>query len=177
MSVEQVVRKRISYRRFSHKPVSEEDVRDILNIAKVCAKRGNTQPWHCYVLSGEAKKSLTKAILNSSGMSPKGEFQMYPSKDDMPSDLYDVYMKRRRTLAAEMYRLMGVSYQDKKGRVEAMMKNFDFFGAPVGIIVTCDRCIDVNGWGHVGAFLQSICLLAEERGNGNMFARGICNLS
>ena len=46
------------------------------------------------------------------------------------------------------------------------MKNFDFFGAPVGIIVTCDRCIDVNGWGHVGAFLQSVCLLAEERGMG-----------
>ena len=47
-----------------------------------------------------------------------------------------------------------------------MMKNFDFFGAPVGIIVTCDRCIDVNGWGPVGAFLQSACLLAEERGMG-----------
>ena len=166
MSVEQVVRKRISYRRFLDKPVSEEDVRDILNIARYAPSGGNTQPWHCYVLSGEAKKSLTGAILNSSGMSPNGEFQMYPAKDDMPPDLYDVYMKRRRTLAAEMYRRMGISYQDKQGRVDAMMKNFDFFGAPVGIIVTCDRCVDSNGWGHVGAFLQSVCLLAEERGMG-----------
>ena len=79
----------------------------------------------------------------------------------MPEDMYDVYMKRRRTLAAEMYRLMGVSYDDKKGRAEAMMKNFDFFGAPVGILVTVDRPVDVNGWGHVGSFLQTICLLAE----------------
>ena len=94
MSVEQIVRKRISYRRFLSKPVSEDDVRDILNIARYAPSGGNTQPWHCYVLSGEAKESLTKAILSSSGMSTKGEFQMYPAKDDMPPDLYEIYMKR-----------------------------------------------------------------------------------
>ena len=55
---------------------------------------GEIRSWHCYVLSGEAKKSLTGAILNSSGMSPNAEFKMYPTKDDMPPDLYDVYMKQ-----------------------------------------------------------------------------------
>ena len=30
--------------------------------------------------------------------------------------------------------------------------------------MTVDRITDRNGWGHVGALLQSICLLAEERG-------------
>lgn len=34
----------------------------------------------------------------------------------------------------------------------------------MGIIVTVDRIVDKNGWGHVGGLLQTICLLAAERG-------------
>jgi nitroreductase len=30
--------------------------------------------------------------------------------------------------------------------------------------VTVDRIVDKNGWGHVGSLLQTICLLAAERG-------------
>ena len=175
LSVTEATMKRISYRRFLKKPISEKDVREILDTARFAPSGGNTQPWHCYVLAGDAKDNLTKAIFNSTGRPPKPEYSVYPGKKDMPEDMYDVYMKRRRTLAAEMYRLMGVSYDDKKGRAEAMMKNFDFFGAPVGILVTVDRPVDVNGWGHVGSFLQTICLLAEEKGMGTCLQEAFGN--
>ena len=175
MSVTEATTKRISYRRFLNKPVSEQDVRSILDKARFAPSGGNTQPWHCYVLAGEAKAKLTKAILENAAKPSKAEYRMYPGKEDMPKDMFDLYMKRRRTLASEMYRLMGISYNDKKGRAEAMMKNFDFFGAPVGIIVTVDRPVDMNGWGHVGSFLQTICLLAEERGMGTCLQEAFGN--
>ena len=37
-------------------------------------------------------------------------------------------------------------------------------GSTVGIIITVDKAFDKNGWGHVGCFLQTLCLLAQERG-------------
>ena len=65
-----------------------------------------------------------------------------------------------------MYSLMGIGRKDKVARVQAMLQNYEFFGAPVGLIITVDRCVDKNGWGHVGCFVQNICLLAIERGLG-----------
>ena len=107
--------------------------------AQAISDAGNVYIPFVFDIEDQIKDNLTKAIFNSTGRPPKPEYSVYPGKKDMPEDMYDVYMKRRRTLAAEMYRLMGVSYDDKKGRAEAMMKNFDFFGAPVGILVTVDR--------------------------------------
>ena len=73
-------------------------------------------------------------------------------------------MERRRKLAFDMYKLMGVDRKDPASRLQALMKNFSFFGAPVGLFITVDRICDRNGWGHVGMFIQSLCLLAEEAG-------------
>ena len=57
-----------------------------------------------------------------------------------------------------------------------MARNFEFFGAPVGIIVTVEKSCDSNGWGHVGCLLQSICLLAEERNLGTCLQEAWGNL-
>ena len=65
-------------------------------------------------------------------------------------------MKRRRKLGYDMYSLMGIGRQDKAKRASAMLENFDFFGAPVGMIVTVDAIVDKNGWGHVGCMLQVV---------------------
>ena len=63
-----------------------------------------------------------------------------------------------------MFRLMGIDRKDASARAEVLLRNFRFFGAPVGLFVTVDRIVDRNGWGHVGMFIQSLCLLAEEAG-------------
>ncbi len=53
------------------------------------------------------------------------------------------YMGRRIKVAQDMWQLMGVKREDKVQRAKAMMENFRFWGAPVGIIVTVDRVSDV----------------------------------
>jgi nitroreductase len=63
-----------------------------------------------------------------------------------------------------MYKLMGVGWKDRAARMEAMLSNYRFFGAPVGLFITVDRIVDRNGWGHVGMFIQNICLLATAYG-------------
>lgn len=57
------------------------------------------------------------------------------------------YMSRRIKVAQDMWELMGVSRNDKAQRAQALMENFRFWGAPVGIIVTVDRVwMQIGSW-------------------------------
>mmetsp|Transcript_54194 Transcript_54194/g.137430 ORF Transcript_54194/g.137430 Transcript_54194/m.137430 type:complete len:233 (-) Transcript_54194:223-921(-) len=153
---------RVSTRAFlQDKPVPLELIKDILEVASRAPSGGNTQPWHLYVLAGEAREALVHAIRQPGAFSNgKLEFEVYPSKEREPVG----FSERKKNVAFAMYDLLGVDRKDAAGRQGALVKNWQFFGAPVGIIVTVDRACDRNAWGHVGMLLQSICLLAEERG-------------
>jgi len=161
-SVSAAVTSRISVRQFTAQSVPLDTVREILELASRAPSGGNTQPWHVYVLIGEKKVELTKAVLEKFDNGVLGEeagFQMYPSPKASSE-----YMDRRKKLGFAMYELMGIKREDKMGRLNAARKNYEFFDAPVGIMVTVDSIVDKNGWGHVGMFIQTICLLARERG-------------
>jgi nitroreductase len=65
-----------------------------------------------------------------------------------------------------MYALLGVPREDKMARLLWLQKNFDFFGAPVGLFFTLDRRFDKGQWAHLGMLMQTIALVAEEKGYG-----------
>ena len=44
------------------------------------------------------------------------------------------------------------------------MKNFNFFGAPVGIFCFIDKSMGPPQWSDLGMFLQTFMLLAQEYG-------------
>jgi nitroreductase len=45
-----------------------------------------------------------------------------------------------------------------------MRRNFEFFGAPVGLIFSIDRRMGQGGWLDYGMFLQNVMLAARARG-------------
>ena len=63
-----------------------------------------------------------------------------------------------------MYSSLGIDREDKVSRANQMMKNFDFFGAPVGLFCLIDRQMNQPQWSDLGMFLQSFMLLAQEVG-------------
>ena len=79
---------------------------------------------------------------------------MYPSREALKLPENKDLRARRLKLGIDMYALLGVKKGDTEGSLRAMQRNFDFFGAPIGMIVTVDKAMDKNGWGHVGCFLQ-----------------------
>eukprot|EP00429_Kryptoperidinium_foliaceum_P101679 CAMPEP_0176242852 /NCGR_PEP_ID=MMETSP0121_2-20121125/30619_1 /TAXON_ID=160619 /ORGANISM="Kryptoperidinium foliaceum, Strain CCMP 1326" /LENGTH=252 /DNA_ID=CAMNT_0017582421 /DNA_START=107 /DNA_END=865 /DNA_ORIENTATION=+ len=162
-SVTSAVRARRSTRAFLRdKPVPLELIEDILDTARRAPSGGNCQPWHLYVTAGAARDALVAAFKQPGALpsAAPAEYKVYPPNDVAPP----TYAARRRKVAYGMWELMGVDRKDTAARTTAALRNFDFFGAPVGIIVTVDRACDRNGWGHVGMLLQTICLLAQERG-------------
>ncbi len=162
MRVSDAVDKRRSIRDFLDTPVPLEVIEDLLRGASRAPSGCNSQPWNVHVITGAKLEDLKKrtraeAMANPAGENP--EFQIFP--DPMPDENY----QRMFAFGAAMYGLLGIDRDDASGRRKAMLRNYEFFGAPVGLIVTIDRAaIDSNQWVFVGMFLQTFALLAVEKG-------------
>jgi len=63
-----------------------------------------------------------------------------------------------------MYDLLGISRDDKEGRIQQVMQNFTFFGAPAALFCFVDKEMGPPQWSDLGMFLQSFMLLAKEAG-------------
>ncbi|HEY1638671.1 MAG TPA: nitroreductase, partial [Rhizomicrobium sp.] len=74
------------------------------------------------------------------------------------------YRTRRFRIGEAMYATMGIPREDKRARLAFFTGNWEFFGAPVGLIFTIDRIMQQGQWSDLGMFLQSIMLLAREHG-------------
>ncbi|MGD9801067.1 MAG: nitroreductase [Parvularculaceae bacterium] len=160
-SVSALLKSRISTRAFLDKPVSESGIREILEIAKFSPSGGNLQPWKVHVVTGAARARVIAAARQSLSGNPfavESELAIYPP------NLWEPYRTRRYALGEEMYEKLGIPREDKAGRLSHLARNYEFFGAPVGLFFTLDRRFDKGQWAHLGMLMLSIALVAEERG-------------
>ncbi|MPN46016.1 Nitrobenzene nitroreductase [bioreactor metagenome] len=81
-----------------------------------------------------------------------------------PPSLWEPYRTRRFKNGEDLYKTIDVPREDKAARLEQMAKNGVFFGAPVGLIVLVDERMGYAQWVDLGIYLQSLMLLATERG-------------
>jgi nitroreductase len=63
-----------------------------------------------------------------------------------------------------MYSLLGIAKGDRAAGLAQELRNFDFFGAPVGLFFYIDRDLQPGSWLDYGMFLQSIMLVARDFG-------------
>ena len=159
--VSEAIETRRSVREFEETPVSEADLRSILSTATRAASGGNLQPWKLYVLAGKAREELVERVAEKSKATPFGDG---PEYDIYPADLSEPYRTRRGAVAKGMYALAGIARDDSAARVAQMAKNFSFFGAPVGMILTIDKQMGPPQFADLGLFLGNIMLLAREKG-------------
>lgn len=160
MKVSGAIDARITVRQFSDKPVSEEQVRSLLEAAKRAPSGGNLQPWNVHVLTGAPLKALVEDVDRKlkSGAMEEPEYNVYPP------DLVDPYKTRRRVVGQALYDLIGVPREDKAGKLRQLSRNFRFFDAPVGLFFTMHRQMEIGQFVDLGMFLQNIMLLACEAG-------------
>jgi nitroreductase len=138
-----------------------EAVRDILALAARAPSGGNLQPWRVYVVSGAARDELVrrvKAGMASAPMGEKPEYHIYPP------ELTEPYKARRSRIGEAMYAAMGIPREDRSRRLAHFVRNWEFFGAPTGLIFTIDRQMQQGQWADLGMFMENIMLLAREHG-------------
>lgn len=161
MTVDEALRARISTRAFLPDPVPEADIREILDIARWAPSGGNLQPWRVHVVAGAARDRLVATVKKAIADNPfadEAELQIYPPKLEEP------WRSRRFAIGEAMYEKLGVPREDKAARLQWLLNNYEFFGAPVGLFFSLDRRFDKGQWAHLGMFMLAIALAAEERG-------------
>ena len=172
MNILEAIQGRQSIRSFQKKEVPQEIIKKILNISRFAPSGGNTQPWKIYVLSQKLMKELEESVLSNldNGISETANFNIYPQP------MSDHLKNRVKECGKLMYGALEIGKEDVEGRLNQLKQNFSFFGAPVGMLVTVEKEVDLNGWGHVGHFIQNICLSAMEFGLGTCLQESCCLL-
>ncbi len=160
--VDAAITSRRSVRGFKKDPVDKHLVEHLLAIASRAPSGTNMQPWRVYVLTGQVKEKLTKEILDSKKYKKeslgKRSWKYYP--DNFPP----VYRDRRRKIGWDLYGLAGVKKGDREAADRVANKNFEFFGAPVGMIFTISDILEVGSWLDYGCFIQNLMIAARGYG-------------
>jgi nitroreductase len=156
MNVTEAVLARMSVRAFRSDPVPGETVQDILQIAHRAPSGGNLQPWRVFVLAGEPLSEL-KAMIAASPMEE-------PEYDVYPPNLWDPFRTRRYQCGEDLYASIGIPREDRPARLHQLARNTEFFGAPVGLFFYLERRLGPPQWSDVGMYMQTVMLLAVERG-------------
>ena len=160
-TVSKAISSRSSIRAFLDKPVAPDLIKKIIIESSRAPSGGNLQPWYVDIVTGDSHRKLLDLMDNKIADNPSGETRDY---DFYPSDLPDKYTMRRRATGAGLYDAMGIAYDDKQARWDAMKLNWEFFGAPVGLFFSIDKFMGKNQWCHLGMMMQNISLLAIENG-------------
>ncbi len=160
MTVAEAITGRQSIRAYKPDPVPRETIARIIEIAGRAPSGSNMQPWKVRVLTGAAKAKLSAELLrlHESGDNGHWEYAYY-------SDVWrEPYLARRRQTGWGLYGLLGIPKGDRAASRAYQGRNFDFFGAPVGLIFTIDRDLARGAWLDYGMFLQSIMIAARAEG-------------
>ncbi|MEW6018396.1 MAG: nitroreductase [Pseudomonadota bacterium] len=157
MNVSEAVARRISVRAFKSDPVPGAVVREILEAAARAPSGGNLQPWRVHALTGAPLQALKDKV----AANPFGET---PEYDVYPPNLWEPFRTRRFECGEDLYATIGIPREDKAARLRQLARNGELFGAPVGLFFSLDRKVGPPQWSDVGMFMQTVMLLATERG-------------
>ena len=161
--IDAAISSRRSMRAFLPTPVPRDMVEAILRVASRAPSGTNIQPWQVHVLTGAARQRLCDRI-GAIYENPAQLAEHEREYDYYPKEWASPYLDRRRKVGWDLYGLLGLAKTDKAGMHAQHGRNFRFFDAPVGLIFSIDRAMQMGSWLDYGMFLQNIMVAARARG-------------
>jgi nitroreductase len=160
-AIDDIIAGRFACRDFSDRAVSRGTIEEILRVARFAPSGANIQPWHVHVLAGAVKSRVSAALLEAHCEARDehvSEYKYYAAELPKP------YFGRRREFGSLFYGSLGIAQEDIQARANQTARNYLFFGAPIGLIVTIDRRLEIGSWLDLGMFVQNVMLAAAGRG-------------
>jgi nitroreductase len=159
-TIAEAITGRQSIRAYLDTPVPRDVLERVLTVAGRAPSGSNIQPWRVWVLEGAAKQRLIDALLTNvrAGKPEPREYEYYPVT------WRDPYLARRRACGFGLYQTLGIPKDDKARQAAQSARNYDFFGAPVGLMFSIDADMEKGSWLDYGMFVQSVMLAARGEG-------------
>lgn len=159
-AVEKAIASRRAVRAFLPDPVDPALVRRLIELAAQAPSGTNMQPWRLRVLGPKVRTRLETALVAAlDDPSPREEEYRY-----YPVTFREPYLSRRRKVGWDLYGLLGVAKGDHAGMRRQTEANLRFFGAPVALMLTVDRDLEIGSWLDLGAFVQTLLIAAQGHG-------------
>ncbi|MGD9767759.1 MAG: nitroreductase [Pseudolabrys sp.] len=117
-------------------------------MAHLCARRREARG--AYRSSGRARERTAER---------RGRQLSHLSRSEV-----EPYRTRAFKVGEMLYESIGVARADKPGRYRQYARNYQFFGAPVGLFVATETSFGVAQWADIGGYLQTVMLLARDYG-------------
>lgn len=157
VSALEAIRTRRSVRAFLPDPVARETVEAILDLAARAPSGSNIQPWQVVVVTGAALRELGAELsaMALAGEAGQQEYHYYPRAWREP------YLARRRKVGWDLYGALGIVRGEAERMARQHARNLVFFDAPVGLIFTMDRDMEIGSWLDLGMFLQNVMIAAR----------------
>ena len=156
--VDEAVLSRHSVRDYSDQPVPRKTLEQLFELALRAPSWKNSQPWRIYVLTGGTRDRVAAALVKAARETESQPDFEWPAA--YPADA----RRRMFDLGMRVYEAAGIERKDKAARDEFMLRNFNFFGAPVGVFITTTFEANYYVAIDLGCLLESIMLLARARG-------------
>jgi nitroreductase len=162
-AAEAAVATRRSVRAFLPTPVPRATIERILAVASRAPSGTNTQPWRVYVLTGEPLRSLSRRLVAAYD-DPQESARHSEEYPYYPTEWVSPYVDRRRKVGWDLYGLLGIGKTDKARMHAQHRRNYEFFGAPVGLMFTIDRILRQGSWLDYGMFIEGVMVAARAHG-------------
>ncbi|MCK8464986.1 nitroreductase [Aliiroseovarius sp. S1339] len=161
-SFESLLQSRRSTRAFTTDPVPRAAIERMCRAARRAPSGANLQPGQFHVLSGAPLDRLVTTLHHAqdNGTPASTEYSYFPTP--MPPEL----KARQRAAGYALYQALGIGRRDVAGRRAQFARNYAFFDAPVGIVVTIRRDMGKGCFMDLGMSLMSFLLSAEDQGFG-----------
>ncbi len=155
MSLSDAMLGRKSIRGFTADPISKEMLTGIIELAIQSPSASNAQPWEIAVVTGAPLAELNRRAVELR------EAGAPINPDVAPADLFGDYLRRRREVGIQVFKLLGIERGDMEGREMWNRKALRFFDAPVGIIIYTDGALERSRTDFdLGLLTESLCLAA-----------------
>jgi len=163
MELKEAIKGRRSIRKFKPEEVPRSLMEEILEEARWSPSWGNTQPWELYVITGPPLaelKRLNKEKSLSGGL---------PVPDvPMPEKWPEAMKGRYGELGRVVLDTLGIPRGDKEARNRYYLGMSGLFDAPCLLVACIPRDLQVEyAMLDIGLIVQSVCLLAYDRGLGS----------
>lgn len=160
-TVEGAILSRRSIRAYTERPVPRELILRLLELAGRAPSGNNIQPWRVYVFTGKPLAALGRAMQQAFLADEPGHGREYEYYTD---PLVEPYLGRRRACGWGLYGLLGIGRGDFAASRAYHATNYNFFGAPAGLVFTIDKKLAIGSWLDYGMFLGTLMVAA--RGSG-----------
>jgi nitroreductase len=149
---------RHSVRAYRPEPVEPATLDAIFAAAQRAPSWCNIQPWRVAVTVPPRTAEVSAALVAAARASlPHAEV---PFPIDYPAP----YQDHRRACGHALYNAMGVARDDKAGRYDAWIRNYQLFDAPHLAVVACDRRLGLYPYVDVGVWLGYLLAAAAAAG-------------